>query len=143
MKEHLKEYFPERFESTNSSLFSKYVSFGKNVSVNKDKCEHIVSKLFNESGEVKLMVGAMKRYGCNFDLARHISCEDCDPRCQGGYDPDTNQIVVCSNHVGLKAQVLSTLVHEMIHMFDYCRAKMDFNKLEHIACSEVSSMNYK
>ena len=30
-----------------------------------------------------------------------------------------------------------TLTHELIHAFDYCRADIDFNNLDHIACTEV------
>lgn len=70
------------------------------------------------------------------DLSRHISCEPCGPEVTGGYDPELNQIIVCQNRTG-KMLMNGVLAHEMLHMFDYCRAKFDFNNIEHIACSEV------
>jgi hypothetical protein len=55
----------------------------------------------------------------------------------GGYDPQLNQVVICHNRVWNKGLIRGVLAHEFLHMFDYCRAEMDFNNLEHIACSEV------
>lgn len=60
----------------------------------------------------------------------------------GGYDPELNQIVVCYNRCGA-AKTMGVLTHELIHMYDYCRAEMDFNNLEHIACSEVSAFRFR
>ncbi len=31
-----------------------------------------------------------------------------------------------------------TLTHELVHTYDYCRADVDWDNLEHLACSEVS-----
>jgi len=30
----------------------------------------------------------------------------------------------------------------MIHMFDFCRADVDFKNLEHLACTEVRLMSH-
>lgn len=30
-----------------------------------------------------------------------------------------------------------TLTHELVHSYDYCRAKLDWNDLHHLACTEV------
>ena len=30
-----------------------------------------------------------------------------------------------------------TLTHELVHTYDYCRAHLDWNNLEHLACTEV------
>ena len=70
------------------------------------------------------------------NLRNHFSCEYCAKEVTGGYDPTLNQIVICYNRCG-KAFTQGVLSHELIHMFDYCRAEMDFNNIEHIACSEV------
>lgn len=37
--------------------------------------------------------------------------------------------------------VQGVLAHEMIHMFDYCRHKMDFKNKEHLACTEIRAAN--
>lgn len=137
MKEHLRKYFPERFDDsrpTPPKLPSILGDIGKDH--RKIICENNVKNLFEQSNELKLLRGAMKKYGCNFDIGRHVVCERCNG-CQGGYDPDTNQIIVSKDINSDK--LLRVIAHEMIHMFDYCRAKFDFNNLEHVACSEVSS----
>ncbi|UXI16258.1 magnesium-dependent phosphatase 1-like [Sarcoptes scabiei] len=87
------------------------------------------------------MMAALKSKGCQIDFERNICCENCSSEVTGGYDTARNQIVVCHNRVYTKEMTGAVLAHEMIHMFDYCRAEMDFNNLEHIACSEIRAAN--
>lgn len=142
MKEHLKSYFPQRFEDSDTFKLNRsaisMLSFKYDEVRDTAKCEEKVAQIFSKSNELKLLVGALKRYGCNFDLSRHVVCEKCN-NCDAGFDPDTYQIVMCSNRYKTKDMLMTSMMHEMIHMFDYCRAQFDFNNLEHIACSEVSS----
>lgn len=136
MKEHLRKYFPERFDGNDPKplkLPSIFRDIGKDH--RKIICENNIKNLFETSNELKLIRGAMKKHGCNFDINRHVACEICN-NCQGGYDPDTNQIIV-NKDIGPN-KLLRVIAHEMIHMLDYCRAKFDFDNLEHVACSEVS-----
>lgn len=108
-------------------------------------------------------MGALKSSGCPIDLRRHISCEVCDESVSGGYDPITNQIVVCQNMArgqgmvciaisnlafwywnnlfSILLQVQGVLTHEMIHMFDYCRNNLDFKNIDHLACTEIRAAN--
>lgn len=140
MKDHMRKYFPERFNDEQSyNLRSKMVQLlmGANPVRQRSMCELKVEEVFKKSNELKLLAGAMKKYGCNFRLSRHVACEFCN-NCNGGFDPDTNQIVMCVNSGLTDNRVMAIMMHEMIHMFDYCRAKFDFNNLEHVACSEVS-----
>ncbi|KAI8420676.1 hypothetical protein MSG28_007909 [Choristoneura fumiferana] len=87
------------------------------------------------------MMKALKSSGCTIDIRRHFSCEVCDYSVSGGYDPELNQIVVCQNVSTRKGMVQGVLVHEMIHMFDYCRNELDFKNMEHLACSEIRAAN--
>lgn len=110
-------------------------------SMEKIKCEHNVYKCIKESPLVKLMMGALKSSGCSLDIRRHIACEECDPTVSGGYDPILNQIVVCQNIATKKGLVQGVLTHEMIHMFDFCRNKLDFKNVDHLACTEIRAAN--
>lgn len=140
MKEEMRKYFVERFEDSNiQSLSSMFISAYTNIK-RKIYCEQTVIQVLESSDELRLLVGAMRKYGCNFRLSRHVACENCNS-CVGGFDPDTSQIVICQNNCSSRGQILNTLTHEMIHMFDYCRAKFDFDNLEHIACSEIRASN--
>lgn len=35
-----------------------------------------------------------------------------------------------------------TLVHELVHMYDHAKFKVDWSNLRHHACSEVSELSY-
>lgn len=35
-----------------------------------------------------------------------------------------------------------TLVHELVHMYDHCKFKVDWSNLRHHACSEVRNSIY-
>lgn len=105
------------------------------------KCERNVYDCIKNSKLVKLMYGALKASGCPIDIRRHISCEVCAPQVTGGYDPKLNQIVVCQNRATKKGLVQGVLTHEMVHMFDFCRHNLDFENLEHLACTEIRAAN--
>ncbi|XP_045608980.1 mitochondrial inner membrane protease ATP23 homolog isoform X2 [Procambarus clarkii] len=90
---------------------------------------------------VKLMLAALKSSGCEVDLGRHISCEVCDVTVNGGYDSETNQVVICQNVTRSEGMIQGVLTHELIHMFDYCRNKLDFKNVEHLACTEIRAAN--
>lgn len=144
MKEHLRSYFPQRFDDQGSPLQLGY-KIADLLSSTGDlrarmSCERTASYVFNQSDELRLLAGAMKKYGCNFNLLRHVSCERCH-NCVGGFDPDTKQIILCHNQSLDNHKIMATMMHEMVHMFDYCRVNFDFDNLEHVACSEIRAAN--
>lgn len=143
MKDHLKQYFPERFEDSNLAGLANKIDGIFNTTVNsrlRKKCEATVQYVFEQSDELKLIAGAMKKYGCDFNLEKHVACERCH-KCVGGFDPDTKQIIINQYKSGSRHIIMATMMHEMIHMLDYCRVKFDFDNLEHVACSEIRAAN--
>ena len=90
-------------------------------------------------------------------VQRHLVCEPCGPRVAGGFDPYRQQIVLCENNIYsqvrratlgvyvydegsvlyVQGHMNETLTHELVHSYDYCRAKLDWNDLHHLACTEV------
>lgn len=107
----------------------------------KTRCENNVIKCVEEGLGVRLMMDALKSAGCPIDISRHFSCETCSDLVTGGYDPLNKQIVICQNRVVSQSMVESILVHEMIHVFDYCKNKFDFKNMDHIACTEIRAAN--
>ncbi|KAH7644835.1 mitochondrial inner membrane protease atp23 [Dermatophagoides farinae] len=126
-----------------SSFWYDLLTGNKNTAENfvRIRCRYKVEKALNESPLVKLLVSALRSKGCEIDMNRHICCENCGEQVTGGYDTTRNQIVVCHNRVYTKEMTAAVIGHELIHMFDYCRAKLDFNNLDHIACSEIRAAN--
>ena len=109
--------------------------------IDRFKCEQNVYKCIKKAPLGRLMLGALKSSGCEVDIRRHISCEVCDYKVSGGYDPILNQIVVCQNVARSEAIVSGVLTHEMIHMFDYCNQELDFKNIDHLACTEIRAAN--
>lgn len=44
---------------------------------------------------------------------------------------------MCHNRLEQQGEVDRCMVHELVHAFDHCRAKVDWHNCEHHACSEV------
>lgn len=72
----------------------------------KYKCERRVEQAL-QAPSVKLLIGALKSVGCDFNVSRHIACEYCDEHISGGYDADNQQIVICQNQATLKGDYFS------------------------------------
>lgn len=131
--------FPERRgQYSDRGFFAR--AFLGDESRQRNKCERFVIQAIESSPLVRLMMKALSSSGCPIDPRRHITCEWCSSEVTGGYDPTLNQIVVCYNRCQ-KGMIQGILAHEMLHMFDHCRAHMDFKNPEHIACSEVRAAN--
>ncbi|XP_067208857.1 mitochondrial inner membrane protease ATP23 homolog isoform X2 [Linepithema humile] len=136
------DMYPERRGAKfKPSWFKTLIGAAGRESVDKARCEENVYRCVKDSPIVKLMLGALKSSGCEVDIRRHISCEICDPIVTGGYDSELNQIIVCQNSASAKREVQGILLHEMIHMFDYCRNKLNVKNIDHLACTEIRAAN--
>lgn len=69
--------------------------------------------------------------------ADHIHCSPCDVTRAGGFSPEAG-ILLCQDRFLSKSHMKDTLVHELVHMYDHAKFKVDWNNLRHHACSEVS-----
>ncbi|XP_066596854.1 mitochondrial inner membrane protease ATP23 homolog [Prorops nasuta] len=105
------------------------------------KCEKSIYNVVKTSHLVRLLLNALKSAGCEVDIRRHFTCEKCDESVTGGYDTEMNQIVICQNTATSDSHVQGVLIHELIHMFDYCTAKIDFKNIDHLACTEIRAAN--
>lgn len=136
------DMYPERRgRKFQHSWFKILIGTQGRESIDKNRCEHNVYKCIKESPIIKLMMGALRSSGCEIDIRRHISCEVCNPIVTGGYDSQFNQIVICQNSAYNEDMVRGVLLHEMIHMFDYCRNKLDMKNIDHLACTEIRAAN--
>lgn len=82
------------------------------------------------------MNSELQKVGCS----PPVYCAPCPQKVHGGFHPDMG-ITICENHIPSKRRMESTLAHEMIHAFDHCRFKFDYNDLKHAACGEVCYLN--
>ncbi|XP_061186368.1 mitochondrial inner membrane protease ATP23 homolog [Saccostrea echinata] len=137
--EGLRESFEEDYgyplypERKNPQLYKEYSTLNRrSVTVIEKK----IVKCFTHCPELRILREALKDHGCDFSLRRNISVEKCEKKVSGGYDPNTNQIVLCHTNIPPSA-TCKLLFHEMTHAFDDCRAKVDFTNIEHLACTEI------
>ncbi|XP_055681733.1 mitochondrial inner membrane protease ATP23 homolog [Lutzomyia longipalpis] len=136
------DLYPERKGEKYKTSWTKVISGVEGrENIDKVKCERNVFKCVKNSPLVKLMMGALKSSGCPIDIRRHFSCEVCDPSVTGGYDPVLNQIVICQNSSRNEGMIQGVLTHELIHMFDFCRNELDFQNIDHLACTEIRAAN--
>jgi len=129
------DFYPERRKAPTESFWQQMTegrAAGDTV-----KCVSNVYWCYKKNPFIRLLVGALKSHGCDFEPSRHVSCEKCVSKVNGGYDPTNNQIVVCKNNSKSRDTCCSVISHELIHMFDFCRAKADFTNLQHLACTEI------
>lgn len=100
-------------------------------------CIGWVKAVFKSNFRVKALVEAMERHGCSVRIGKNVLCEPCHMDVYGGFDAHRAQAVVCENTVKTREKVEDVLVHELVHAYDHCRAKVNWTYLPHIACSEI------
>lgn len=77
----------------------------------------------------------LARGGCALTPDK-VTCRRCDGQLAGGFQDDGG-ILLCANHLHTQTHASNTLVHEAVHAFDSCRAKIDWTDCVHHACSEI------
>ncbi|CAH0522636.1 unnamed protein product [Peronospora belbahrii] len=103
------------------------------------QCENMREKSLNKCSRVKFLADAMEKSGCKMEIG-FFSSVDCEGKINGGFHLDDEGkpgVVLCQNHIPDQEWMDRTMAHELIHAYDHCRNKIDWNKCEHHACSEV------
>ncbi|TFK42206.1 peptidase M76 family-domain-containing protein [Crucibulum laeve] len=103
-------------------------------------CEKRKAYLMQYSPAVVFMLKHLKHSGCEVP-AENILCAPCDLTRAGGFSPNPGAVVLCSGHFFSEKHMEQTLVHELVHMYDHCKFKVDWQNLRHHACSEIRANN--
>ncbi len=69
-----------------------------------------------------------------------IVCAPCDFNRSGGFIPEAGVVLLCQGKFLNKGHMEDTIVHELVHMYDHAKFKVDWNNLRHHACSEVRAL---
>ncbi|CAO3566080.1 unnamed protein product [Mortierella alpina] len=101
----------------------------------KKQCELYKEQLVKSSPGVRFMMNNLKKSGCPL-TKNMLECGPCDSTKSGGFSKD-HGILLCQNGFFSKKHQEHTMIHEMIHMYDHCVFKVDWDNLRHHACSEV------
>ncbi|GAX74907.1 hypothetical protein CEUSTIGMA_g2353.t1 [Chlamydomonas eustigma] len=106
----------------------------------KEAVEGQVTNVLNTCRTVKKLMEAMREAGC--EVGRdYFKVVKCDTQTGGGFSIQ-HGVVLCYNQLQTNADVQSTMVHELLHAYDYCRnPNMDFADCKQHACSEIRAAN--
>ena len=84
---------------------------------------------------VNILMNALSAMNAPVDLVA-MQCPQ-DAQFKAGFSPKHNKVWMCGNLIHNPFQYRRLLAHELIHAFDFARARIDTGNLQHIACSEV------
>ncbi|KAF6000466.1 Has a dual role in the assembly of mitochondrial ATPase [Cyanidiococcus yangmingshanensis] len=115
-----------------------------------ERCENFLQRAVRTNPTVQFMLRALREAGCpeakqdtatvlaapKQRLNSRIYCRHCEAAVGGGFQDD-GTVILCANHIRSQAMASTTLVHELIHAFDQCRAYVDWSNCVHHACSEI------
>ena len=105
------------------------------------QCEKMKGKALEQCPVIAFMFEKLEELGCRVpDRAAFVSCQPCDDKLTGGFNTEDNHIVLCQNLPKAMRQqqvVDHTLIHELVHAYDQCRAHVQWGNCEHHACSEI------
>ncbi|KAI0718932.1 peptidase M76 family-domain-containing protein [Cerioporus squamosus] len=100
------------------------------------KCEKWKRELMTYSPAVVFMMKHLKLTGADVS-EDDIVCAPCDLTRSGGFSPEGGLVVLCQGKFLNKNHMEDTIVHELVHMYDHAKFKVDWNNLRHHACSEI------
>lgn len=109
----------------------------------QEMCQSFVSYTLQHNKTAQKMIDSIESLGCklpkNFFLCR--SCDGAD--ISGGFsipvkgEPYSPQVVICQDKLLNKNQVMSTIIHELVHAYDFCRSNIDVGNCYQRACTEI------
>ena len=130
----------------------------------RKKClKHLEGNITNKASRAYQLLEEIRKLGCELP-SDFISCRPCPTDVGGGFGVDVVPAAAAINSSAnpstaadatsraFKAQVSmcenkaanydskvyeSTLIHELVHAYDVCRAKIDYTKCDQVACTEI------
>jgi len=104
-----------------------------------EKCLQWRSDLLATSPKVIFMLQQIRELGANVPS----SSIHCVPGSEGAgaVHPPTGHIFLSQGKFLGRSHMEDALTHELIHLYDHVRFKVDWNNLRHHACSEIRANN--
>jgi len=116
------------------------------VVVEETRCERLLREAL-ANNFVKFARDKMHELGCGTTTEKdfRFACEPCGNKNVIGYfkteEDGRKGVVICEDNVEefkiSGEHVQRTVLHELIHAYDTCRAKVDSNDCRHLACTEI------
>lgn len=107
------------------------------------KCMSRLELTIAGNRHAQLILDSITDLGCALPPDFFV-CRKCEQEMTGGfllpqkgsavYNP---KIIMCENKEIDKRMFQNTVIHELIHAYDICRAKVDWTDCRHFACTEI------
>ncbi|CAM9713238.1 unnamed protein product [Choristocarpus tenellus] len=114
-----------------------------------NNCLKMMDKSLRRCPKVKFMIERLEKLGCPLPQD-FIHCKPCEGlEASGGWEYGAGpegaskpKVVLCEDKAMMTQWMVDhTLAHELIHAYDQCRVKVDWNDCLHHACSEIRASN--
>jgi len=102
------------------------------------KCLEWKRDIFATSPKVVFMLQHLRQLGSNVPQSS-VHCVPCQSA--GTVHPWTGHIFLCQGTHLNRSHMEDALTHELIHLYDHVRFKVDWDNLRHHACSEIRANN--
>jgi len=110
----------------------------RDESYKSKKCLEWKRDLLATSPKIIFMLQHLRELGSNVPSSS-IHCVPCDSA--GTAHPPTGHIFLCQGRHLNRSHMEDAMTHELIHLYDHARFKVDWNNLRHHACSEIRANN--
>lgn len=107
------------------------------------KCMNRLELTIASNRIVRKLLDSITDLGCELP-PNFFVCRTCEKEMTGGfllpqkgstvYNP---KLIMCENKAIDKRMFQNTVVHELVHAYDICRAKIDWADCKHFACTEI------
>lgn len=135
--------FSQEYDSSPVGRASSSVIMEPQCDSNLSPWQFQVCKFFSQQAmqhwKVKTLLNALSAMKAPVDLV----CVRCpsDARSRAGYSPRHNRVWLCANHIWNPFEFRRVLTHELVHAFDFARARIDASSCVHMACTEIRAWN--
>ncbi|CDW56028.1 mitochondrial inner membrane protease ATP23 [Trichuris trichiura] len=128
--------------ASSRALFPEHNSGSQcaDTSQQRGNCKYLAENVL-QNPVIEQLVRAIRQSGCYFNFGRNVAYEKCAKNVCGGFDWKNHQVILCANENQTEKKVLKALAHELVHMFDSCRAGFNLESIEDLACSEIRAAN--
>eukprot|EP01041_Mallomonas_annulata_P007944 gene7944-16272_t len=113
--------------------------------IEHNRCNKMLEHAVVSNMTIQFLINNIEKLGCSLPQG-FVVCRECPAdEISGGFAVDSINpnlpykpvVVICENKKLDKTTFENTIVHELIHAYDKCRAKIDFSNCLHHACAEV------
>lgn len=101
-----------------------------------NQCNDFLQQILKTKKQIyKDIFQNLEDHKCNIK----IRCKQCYDTSNATFNDHDKTITICSNKVNIMYDVIEGINHELIHAFDSCINKIDWDSIDELVCSEIKA----